>query len=74
MNSLGVNPYVHHLYSDLDSGVILLQLIDKIKPGIVDWSKVNKPPFKKLVRSSLSLSLMVAYVVVYVVFFFVVGF
>jgi hypothetical protein len=22
-------------------------LEEKIKPGIVDWSKVNQPPFKK---------------------------
>ncbi|EGD72489.1 L-plastin [Salpingoeca rosetta] len=48
MNSLGVNPLVHHLYADLNSGLVLLQLIDKIKPGIVNWDKVNKPPFKKL--------------------------
>jgi len=48
MNSLGVSPFVHHLYSDLASGIILLQLIDKVRPGIVNWDKVNKPPFKKI--------------------------
>jgi len=48
MNSLGVNPFVYSLYSDLSHGIILLQLIDKVKPGSVDWEKrVNKPPFKK---------------------------
>lgn len=25
-----------------------LQLFDKIKPGVVEWDKVNKPPFKKM--------------------------
>lgn len=24
------------------------QLFDKIQPGIVDWDKVNKAPFKKM--------------------------
>ena len=28
--------------------VYLLQLFDKIKPGIVNWNKVNKPPFKQM--------------------------
>lgn len=40
MNSLGVEPYVNHLYSDLRSGLILLKIFDVIKPGIVDWKKV----------------------------------
>jgi hypothetical protein len=49
MNSLGVDPYVNHLYDDLMDGVILLQLFDKIQPGIVDWDRrVNMPPFKKM--------------------------
>lgn len=48
MNSLGVRPFVNNLYSDLDDGMILLQLFDKIQPGIVKWEKVNKPPFKKM--------------------------
>ena len=48
MNSLGVDPYVNRLYDDLRDGHIILQLLDKIKPGIVDWSKVNtKKPLNK---------------------------
>jgi hypothetical protein len=27
---------------------VILQLFDKIKPGIVNWDKVNKPPFKQM--------------------------
>nr|WAW84881.1 fimbrin 1 [Halisarca dujardinii] len=41
MNSLGVNPFVNNLYSDLRDGIVLLQLFDKVKPGIVDWGKVT---------------------------------
>ncbi|XP_013406990.1 plastin-2 [Lingula anatina] len=47
MNSMGVNPFVNHLYSDLRDALVLFQLYDKIKPGIVDWNKVTKV-FKKL--------------------------
>ncbi|XP_068121314.1 plastin-2 [Hyperolius riggenbachi] len=47
MNSLGVNPRVNHLYSDLDDGLIIFQLYEKIKVP-VDWARVNKPPYPKL--------------------------
>ncbi|CAH1787449.1 unnamed protein product [Owenia fusiformis] len=40
MNSMGVNPYVHYLYSDLIDGLVIFQLYDIIQPGIVNWSKV----------------------------------
>ena len=37
MNSLGVKPRVNYIYSDLYDGLIIFQLMDFIKPGIVDW-------------------------------------
>jgi len=39
MNSLGVKPRVNYLYADLYDGLIIFQLMDFIKPGIVDWKK-----------------------------------
>ena len=42
MNSMGVSPYVNHLYSDLNSGIIIFQLYDIIKPGVVDWKRVHQ--------------------------------
>jgi len=39
MNSLGVDPFVNNLYLDLRDGLVLLQLFDKVEPGIVDWKK-----------------------------------
>jgi len=52
MNSLGVEPFVNNLFADLTDGLILLQAIDKVFPGLVDWKKVNKAPvtsrFKKV--------------------------
>ncbi|XP_066997447.1 plastin-2 [Anabrus simplex] len=47
MNSMGVLPYVNWLYSDLADGLVIFQLYDIIRPGIVNWSRVHKK-FSKL--------------------------
>uniref|UniRef100_A0A9J2PRF8 Calponin-homology (CH) domain-containing protein n=1 Tax=Ascaris lumbricoides TaxID=6252 RepID=A0A9J2PRF8_ASCLU len=47
MNSMGVNPYVYWLYSDLANGVIIFQLYDIIRPGMVNWKRVVQK-FSKL--------------------------
>ncbi|CAL1545073.1 unnamed protein product [Lymnaea stagnalis] len=47
MNSMGVSPYVHYIYNDLIDGLIIFQLYDICKPGVVDWNKVHKK-FNKL--------------------------
>ncbi|KAF8373420.1 plst-1 [Pristionchus pacificus] len=47
MNSMGVDPYVNWLYSDLMNGLVIFQLYDIIRPGIVNWKRVVKV-FKKL--------------------------
>jgi len=41
MNSLGVKPRVNYLYSDLCDGNIIFQIMDFIKPGIVNWKNVK---------------------------------
>jgi len=48
MNSLGVQPRVNRLYGDMMDGLILLQLEDIVKPGVVDWARVNKPPYPRI--------------------------
>ncbi|CAD5120679.1 DgyrCDS9242 [Dimorphilus gyrociliatus] len=40
MNSLGVRPFVNHLYSDLKDALVYFQLFEKIKPGSVDYSRI----------------------------------
>ncbi|XP_074530745.1 plastin-3-like [Halichoeres trimaculatus] len=46
MNSLGVSPFVHHIYGDLIDAMVILQLYERIKVP-VDWdNRVNHPPFK----------------------------
>lgn len=47
MNSLGVNPYINHLYSDLADALVIFQLYEMIRVP-VDWSHVNKPPYPAL--------------------------
>ncbi|CBY21875.1 unnamed protein product [Oikopleura dioica] len=48
MNSLGVQPRVNRLYGDLIDGNVLLQLEDIVKPGIVNWERVNRAPFPRI--------------------------
>lgn len=36
----------YNLLLDFESFSLPLQLFDKVKPGIVKWEKVNKPPYK----------------------------
>ncbi|CAN9502447.1 unnamed protein product [Ophioblennius macclurei] len=47
MNSLGVSPFVNHLYSDLCDALVILQLLEKVKVH-VNWKKVNRPPYPAL--------------------------
>ncbi|XP_019359107.1 PREDICTED: plastin-1 [Gavialis gangeticus] len=47
MNSLGVTPYVNHLYRDLSNALIIFQLYEMICVP-VDWNQVNKPPYPAL--------------------------
>lgn len=48
INSLGIEPFVNNLFEDLRDGLVILRVMDIVKPGIVDWSKVNqKAPLNK---------------------------
>jgi len=60
MNSLGVEPFVNNLYEDLRDGTVLLQLFEKVSPGIVDQKRVNwNPPntYKKLENDNYAIEL-----------------
>ena len=56
INSLALPElYVNNLYEDSKSGVLLLKVIDKIKPNCVNWKKVDEKSnnkFKKIVNCS----------------------
>ncbi|XP_053290780.1 plastin-1 [Pleuronectes platessa] len=47
MNSLGVSPYVNHLYCDLCDGLAILQLYERVNVP-VNWKRVNRPPYPML--------------------------
>ncbi|XP_039992712.1 plastin-1-like [Xiphias gladius] len=44
INSLGISPYVNHLYCDLRDGLVILHLYERVNVP-VNWKKVNNPPY-----------------------------
>ena len=45
INSLGIEDvYINNLYDECNDGILLCKVIDKIKPGVVDWKKVDMKP------------------------------
>ncbi|XP_052208725.1 fimbrin-3-like isoform X3 [Diospyros lotus] len=46
INSLGIATYVNNLFEDVRNGWILLEVLDKISPGSVNWKQTTKPPIK----------------------------
>ncbi|CAL5333831.1 unnamed protein product [Camellia sinensis] len=46
MNSLGNSTYIDNVFEDLRNGWVLLQTLDKVSPGIVNWKVATKPPIK----------------------------
>jgi len=55
MNSLGVNPFVNYLYTDLQDGLILFQIFEFIQPGIVNWNKVTRKFSKISAKKNLEI-------------------
>ncbi|XP_052184303.1 fimbrin-2-like [Diospyros lotus] len=46
INSLGNSTYIDNVFEDLRNGWLLLETLDKVSPGIVNWKIANKPPIK----------------------------
>ncbi|OEL23727.1 Fimbrin-2 [Dichanthelium oligosanthes] len=46
INSLGISSYINNVFEDLRNGWVLLEVIDKIAPGSVNWKMANRPPIK----------------------------
>ncbi|KAF8652981.1 hypothetical protein HU200_062416 [Digitaria exilis] len=44
INSLGIPTYVNNLFEDVRTGWVLLEVLDKISPGSVNWKHASKPP------------------------------
>ncbi|XP_038972766.1 fimbrin-5-like isoform X1 [Phoenix dactylifera] len=46
INSLGTAIYVNNLFEDVRNGWVLLEVLDKVSPGSVNWKQATKPPIK----------------------------
>ncbi|XP_031286531.1 fimbrin-1-like [Pistacia vera] len=46
INSLGVATYCNNVFEDVRTGWILLEVLDKVSPGSVNWKHASKPPIK----------------------------
>lgn len=46
INSLGISSYVNNIFEDARNGWMLLEALDKVSPGSVNWKQATKPPIK----------------------------
>ncbi|KAL2474537.1 Fimbrin-5 [Abeliophyllum distichum] len=46
INSLGIDTYVNNVFEDVRTGWVLLEVLDKMFPGSVNWKHATKPPIK----------------------------
>ncbi|KAI8011602.1 Fimbrin-5 [Camellia lanceoleosa] len=46
INSLGIDSYVNNLFEDVRAGWVILEILDKVSPGSVNWKHATKPPIK----------------------------
>lgn len=46
INSLGISSYINNLFEDVRNGWTLLEVLDKVSPGSVNWKYATKPPIK----------------------------
>jgi plastin-1 len=53
INSLNIeNLYINNLYVEVQDGLTLLKILDKVEPGSVNWKKVEKNPNHRLKKIS----------------------
>ncbi|XP_031476847.1 fimbrin-2-like [Nymphaea colorata] len=50
INSLGNSIYINNIFEDVRNGWVLLEVLDKLSPGIVNWKHATRPPVKTLFR------------------------
>lgn len=46
INSLGISTYINNVFEDLRNGWVLLEVMDKVAPGSVNWKFANRPPIE----------------------------
>ncbi|KAG6481792.1 fimbrin-5-like [Zingiber officinale] len=46
INNFGIATFVNNLFEDVRDGWVLLEVLDKVSPGSVNWKQATKPPIK----------------------------
>lgn len=46
INSFGNSTYINNVFEDVRDGWVLLEALDKVSPGIVNWKMATKPPIR----------------------------
>jgi len=60
INSLGLDQHVNDLATEMRDGLLLLNIMDQVKPGVVDWTKANLKPknvYHKVANCNYAVSL-----------------
>ena len=52
INSLGLDTHVNDLTAEVKDGLLILETMDTINPGVVAWKKVDKKPRNVHVKTS----------------------
>lgn len=63
VNSLGLGTYVDSLFDGMRDGLVLLQIMDAVKPGVVEWSRACMAPnnvFEKTSNCNYAIDLALA--------------
>lgn len=51
MNSLGIEGlHINNLYEEAKDGLLMLKVIERVSPGIVNWAKIEKHPGKNQMK------------------------
>lgn len=60
MNSLGIEGiHINNLYEEAKDGLLMLKVIDKIEPGIINWARIEKNPGKNQMKRSINASAVI---------------
>lgn len=61
VNSLNIDGvYVNNLYEEIKDGIVLLKVLDRIQPAVVNWKKVEMKPsmrIKKTINSNYAVEI-----------------
>lgn len=52
VNSLNIDGvYVNNLYEEIKDGIVLLKVLERIQPAVVNWKKVEMKPTMRIKKT-----------------------